>query len=216
MPAHARQSGLTAEDEVFAQAFVANGGKASEAYRKAWPVRAAKMTCQQVRNAAASKRRAPRMVAYIEALSKPVSKAIAKEFAITVKRIAHELASIAFCDPAELLDPATGDLLPAHQMPEHVRAAISSIDIAVIPNVGIVVKKIRFWDKNQALDKLAKWKKMLIDRVEVGEPGEFDNLSDDEIDAELATFEARDAIARAQKAAKQRPKAVKAREDGGG
>lgn len=118
-----------------------------------------------------------------------------------------------------MFDPKTGNLLTIGAMPENVRRAVSSIKVMhqrdpEDPESFVQVTEIRFWDKNSALGNLAKWKKMLIDRKEIGGPGEFDGMSDEEINRELANMEARDAILRARTAAAEvpaRPKTARQR-----
>ena len=50
--------------------------------------------------------------------------------------------------------------------------------------------KIQFWDKIKGLEMLAKYFGMFIERKEVGAPGEFDKLSDDELDNRIKQAEA--------------------------
>lgn len=198
---------LSAAEEKFCRALVANGGKVSDAYREAYPDRLAGRNLIQVRNAAAKLRKRAKIQAYLEVLAGSVDSRIAKEFDVRVERIAKELSAIGFADPLLLFDEA-GELRNIANMPEEIRRAISSIEtVRQKGEDGQVelVRKIRFWDKNQALQSLAKWKRMLVDQKEVGAPGEFDALSDEEVDRELAALETRHVLARASKAAMKAP-----------
>lgn len=81
---------------------------------------------------------------------------------LTAKRVLLEFMRIAFVDVAQAYDQ-DGHLLPIHEMPEDVRRAIAGIEVEELfeghgdsrEQVGRL-KKIRFWDKNKALEALAK------------------------------------------------------------
>jgi phage terminase small subunit len=78
---------------------------------------------------------------------------------LTAENVMRELASIAFSDPADMLD-ADGNMLPLHLMPPHMRRAISGFDVDTVTRreSGEVVPihdvyKIKFWDKGTALER---------------------------------------------------------------
>lgn len=80
---------------------------------------------------------------------------------ISAERVVEEFAHLALVDPAEAFDK-NGYLLDVTSMPRNLRAAISSIDIVTETSgrgenkTTEYVKKIRFWDKNKALENLGK------------------------------------------------------------
>ena len=70
----------------------------------------------------------------------------------------------------------------------HVRAAISSVKVRTeVDKDGNVsqISEVRFWNKNAALDSLAKYRRMFAQLMEKSNPGEFDQLSRDEICADI-------------------------------
>ena len=67
---------------------------------------------------------------------------------LNTQRWAAEMACIGHFDPAELYD-ADGNLIPLHQLPEHVRRAISGVSAA-----GRA--EYKFWDKVAALNAIGK------------------------------------------------------------
>jgi phage terminase small subunit len=81
-------------------------------------------------------------------------------------RVVQELLRIALANPAQAFD-VSGALLPIHEMPEDVQRAISSIDVEE-RNGETVVKKIRFCDKNRALEMLGRHIGLLKDKNEDG------------------------------------------------
>ena len=200
-----RTGDMTPEEVAYCAAYMRTGGKASKAYREAFPDRVVGLDSHGVANAAKAILRRNKVKAYLATVSAHMDRHIEEAYEITVERIGEEMASIGFADPKDVLD-GKGHVLPLDQIPARLRAAISSFDIEVVLDAeGRMtmerVVKVRMWDKNTALGLLAKWKKMLVDRKEVGGPGAFDGMTDEEIEAELASLEARDVITRARGAA---------------
>lgn len=82
--------------------------------------------------------------------------------AVTADRVVLELARIGFLDPRQLFSE-DGTLRPISEWSEGLAAAVASIEIEELYEgrgderepVGRL-KKIRFWDKNRALDVLSK------------------------------------------------------------
>jgi hypothetical protein len=62
---------------------------------------------------------------------------------------ARQLTAIAHFDPGELYDE-DGNLIPLHKLPERVRLAVQSFE------VGESGTKVRFWDKNKALETMGR------------------------------------------------------------
>src|SRR3990172_1571822 len=179
---------LTKKQEHFCLEWV-KSGNASEAYRLAYD--AENMSPEAINVAACRLLKNTKVVLRIEELTARASAVMEKKFDITVEKIADELAKLAFFDSADLFDEK-GDLIPVKQLPGHVSAALNQIDVfeeyagadATKVLVGYT-KKVKWHDKKAALEVLARWKGMLIERREVGKPGEFSDLSDAELDAEI-------------------------------
>ncbi|MFH1954870.1 MAG: terminase small subunit [Pseudomonadota bacterium] len=124
-----------------------------------------------------SKKTAQQMGA--ENLSKPVIAAaiaesrskLAEKTEITQKRVIEEYAKPAFLDPRKFYDD-DGNLIPVHQLPAEVAAALTGMDVSTFVNKdnGTVttVTKFKFADKKAALDSLAKHLGMFMDRVKHG------------------------------------------------
>jgi len=49
--------------------------------------------------------------------------------------------------------------------------------------------KVKLWNKNSALGDLGRWRRMFVELQERGKPGDFDHMTDDEVDAKLLTYE---------------------------
>lgn len=81
---------------------------------------------------------------------------ISKRCKVDQERVVFETAQLAFSDVRKLFDD-NGAMLPVKKWPDGIAAAVASIEVHEIgggDNPMIVVKKIKFWDKGAALDKL--------------------------------------------------------------
>lgn len=87
-----------------------------------------------------------------------------KKNEVTVERVIEEVCHMILADPAELFDE-NGNVLGVRDMPESIRRAISAVDVFEEYQgrgenreaIGMT-KKLRFWDKVGAVEKLAKMK----------------------------------------------------------
>lgn len=112
-------------------------------------------------------------------LENPVIKARLEElqaptmarYEITAEKIIHELYRIATCDIGQAFNE-DGTMKPIHEIPEDVRRAIQAVEVEQLFDgtgadryqVGHT-KKIRFWDKNKALEMLGKHFKLYTDKI---------------------------------------------------
>jgi len=92
---------------------------------------------------------------------------------ISQDRVLLEIARLALNDPRQAFDQR-GALLPIHDWPDDLAAAVSSIKINEIKDAdGNVVgetKEIKFWDKGKQLDLAARHLGMLHDKLEISTP----------------------------------------------
>lgn len=198
-------TGLTEKQEAFAMECIRLGSPA-RAYRKVYE--AGKMSQVQVWTEARSLLAVPQIATRVAHFQEVADKTAD----VTVERIARELCRIAFFDPRELFDEE-GRPVPIDELPEDTARVIAGLDVEALfavedgakAKIG-QIRKYKIASKLTALEVLAKWKKMLIDRVETGRPGDFARLSDDELDkhiaAERAAVEAAEAINHAKLRAK--------------
>jgi phage terminase small subunit len=86
----------------------------------------------------------------------------------TVERVLKELSRIGFSDLRRVFD-TNGRLLRPEEWDDDTAAAVASVEV-VTRSIGDGevehVHKIKVWDKNSALEKLAKHLGMFIERVE--------------------------------------------------
>jgi phage terminase small subunit len=91
--------------------------------------------------------------------------------ALTADMVLEEFRRIAFSNVQQLFRP-DGALIPLHELPPEVAAAIASMEV-VMKNAtagdGKIdrVLKVKWWDKNKALTDLARHFGLLVDRVEI-------------------------------------------------
>ena len=78
---------------------------------------------------------------------------------ITIDRVIEEIAAIATFDPRLLFD-SQGDPRPITDLPDSVAAAISGIDVVMVPSAPEeapgMIRKYKVADKMKALDQLMK------------------------------------------------------------
>lgn len=85
-------------------------------------------------------------------------------------RALREAARLAYSDVRQLFD-AEGNLLPVHQLPDHIAAAVASIEV-VKKNLAAgdgqtdQVHKIKLWDKPKNLEMLFKHLGLLVEKHE--------------------------------------------------
>jgi len=108
---------------------------------------------------------------------------------ITAEMILLELLAIARIDPSEAFDNQ-GNLKDLKDMPVALRKCISAIEIEEEFGKGNdkkkkcgYVKKVRFWNKNDALNTLAKHLKLISDNTNILLPGSKLIFQDVKIDA---------------------------------
>lgn len=127
----------------------------------------------------AAKEQASRLLtkANIQAEIKLLVDAAAKRNDITVDRVLTELARVAFGDPRKFFDGQA--LKDMKDLSDDDAAALSSIEVfEEFEGFGEerrmigYTKKIKFWDKVSALEKIARYLKMLRTDVDITTGGE--------------------------------------------
>lgn len=107
-------------------------------------------------------------------------RALLAKIQTTQERVWHEIARIAFLDPAEAFDE-DGELKKLADMPEDLRRAISGLKVTVktFGDDETVEKEVKFVSKDAALDKLLRLTGMFKDEK---------HTADDIADAMLAAL----------------------------
>ena len=178
------ETGVTAQQERFAAELVKTG-RPMVAYRRAYD--ASKMSPEAISANANDLINTTAIALRIQ----HYRQIAVRRLEVTVERIAEELARIGFFDPRELFDD-DGHPIPISELPEDAARVIAGIDVEDLferdeegrrTKVGQVLK-YKLASKQPALETLAKWRKMLIERSESGKPGAFDHMTDEEVEAE--------------------------------
>lgn len=92
-------------------------------------------------------------------------KRIAERTQLKAEDFLAELARIAFSDVGGAFDE-NGKVRPLHKMPADVRRAISSFEVTKDRH-GELVTKVRFWNKNHAIETGMKHLGMLVERKQL-------------------------------------------------
>lgn len=204
-PGEPRKVQLSPAQERFAMEYICgvHRGNAARSWMAAHPESQASLAtaslegCMWLRN--------PGVQAFMAEIASVVDAKLANEYDATIDRIARELCAVGFSDPIEAIGHGNS-ILNVDQMPEQMRRAVQSIKVKTFDPVdedqrSCETVEIKFWPKVEALRVLAQWRSMLIARTETGKPGDFANMTDEQLDAEIAALETRDAIAKARKSA---------------
>jgi phage terminase small subunit len=179
-------AGLTLKQEAFCQAYIETGN-ASEAYRRAYDC--AKWTEKSIWEKASQMLKHVKVMPRIEELRA----GILKRHEVTVDKIIGELALLGFSNMLDYMqtqDDGTA-YVDLSKLTREQAAAISEVTVESYTEGSgedaRPVKKVKFklTDKRSALVDLGKHLGMFIERSEVGKPGDFSRMRDDELMAEI-------------------------------
>lgn len=134
---------LTPKQEAFAVKYVETGS-ASESYRLAYST--SRMTDKSVWELAS------RLMAKVKVASriKELQDAIAEKSQMGITEWVNEVVKLCTVDPRDLMHP-DGRIKMPHELDDRVAAAIASFKVSPINGI-----EYKFWDKNSALEKIAK------------------------------------------------------------
>lgn len=154
--------------------------------------------CEQLRNRVAAK------VLYEPPKVETAHEQLALQaFDTTTDRILIELAYVGMSDPGGVFD-AEGNPLPIHELAEPLRRAVASVKVTRTRRgrgddaADETSTEIKFWPKVEALRLLGTHRRMFVNLKEVGLPGEFAQMTDDELKQEMARYQALNAIGKAR------------------
>lgn len=137
---------------IFIEAYIANGGNATQAAITAGY------------SAKSSAAQASRLLSDVN-ISAELRKRqgqLAEVFKLDTERVLAQLAQIVYADPRKCFGP-DGALLPVKDWPDDVAAMVSSVEVDALyegsgkdrKQIG-VTQKVKFWDKNSAIEKAMK------------------------------------------------------------
>lgn len=161
---------LTLKQELFSQAYIENGGNASEAYRKAYSTDGMKpevihvKACELLKNGKVAVR--------IEELRED----ILSRHQVTVERVISEYAKLAFTNMQDFMRVDADGLpcLDLSKLTRHQSAAISEVTCEITrtekdgeTSIPVLKAKIKLADKRGALDSLSKVLGIFVEKHEL-------------------------------------------------
>lgn len=142
-------SSAKARKALFVDAYLANGGNATQAAITAgYSEKTAKQQGSRLLTS----------VDIREAIAKR-TQVVAEKVGLSVERTLQELARLAYADPRKLYKE-DGSLKAIHELDDDAAATIASVEVDEIGMEGVVIghtKKLKQWDKNAALEKAMKY-----------------------------------------------------------
>lgn len=137
---------------LFIEAFIANGGNATQAAISAG---------YSEKTAYSQGNRLLKDVEIKQQLSKRQEK-LALKYSLDTESVLQELARMVYADPRRAFGP-DGALLPVKEWPDDVAAMVASVEVDALyegsgkdrKQIG-VTQKVKFWDKNSAIEKAMK------------------------------------------------------------
>ncbi|CAK0742888.1 phage terminase small subunit [Gammaproteobacteria bacterium] len=163
-----KSGALNPKQAAFAREYIKDHNGAQAAIRAGYAKKAARTQASDLLTK-------PNVQAEIKRLEAPAL----LEARVDSTRVALELGRIATSDPAGLVDSKGFFITDLRKIPEDLRRAISSFDLDTFTDISTgtryqFVSKVRFWDKNKALETLAKILKMLQDQDD--DAGDLDRI----------------------------------------
>lgn len=175
---------MTGKQAAFLRFYIEGGmTNATEAYRKAYNVRAGTSAISIGRNAGRLLQNtaiAPQVEAAKMELAEKTAKA-AQQYVVTKDRISHALACMAFADPRSFYDwQASGmELRPSSDLTDNQAAAVQSVSSAVTKYGRSL--KVELADRRGALMDLAKLHGHIVERKDVRVIRNMEDLSEAEL-----------------------------------
>lgn len=139
--------------KLFVEAFIANGGNATNAALQAGYSKsgASVQGCRMLKDA--------KVIALLSQRGNDLS----RKMELTTERTLQEVARVAYSDPRKLFNP-DGSLKAIHELDDDTAATVASVEVDELTagsgeNKVLIghTKKLKVWDKNSALDKAMKF-----------------------------------------------------------
>lgn len=170
-----------ARKALFVEAYIANGGNATQAAIAAGysAKTAGSMGSQLLKDIKVS-----------EEIAKS-AKALANKYELTAERTIREIARLAYSDPRRFYN-ADGSIKAIHELDDDTAATIASVEVDVLrldgTRVGETVK-VKQWDKNAALEKAMKFHGLY--EKDNAQRNPFAEMTDEQRRARIAELQAR-------------------------
>lgn len=128
-----------------------------------------------------------------EAIDKRLA-TFAKAGEITIQDLVNELGAMATFSIEDIVDIDKSDgksviVKDFKDIPARAKKAIKEIQTVQLADGGGVAYKIQFYDKIKSIELLGKHFGMFIERTEIGKPGDFDKLTDEQLDERIRKAE---------------------------
>ncbi len=176
---------LTEKQAKFLKAYLANGRNGADAYKIAYDTTMSPQNCSVE---AKKLLRNPKIAPYVQKAEERIEAAVERAietYAVSRERNVAELARMAYANVADYTRLDGSDRIT--DLSEATRdqlAAVQEITVEYLTD-GRRRIRVKLHDKKAAIAELNHMNGWVIDRQEVGKPGDFAHLSDEELDAQM-------------------------------
>jgi hypothetical protein len=176
---------LTARQAKFLETYLSNGRNGAAAYREAYNTSMPTTRCsQEAIKLLKNPKIAPRIAKADERAENAIERAM-ETYAVSRERNVAELARMAYANIADYTRLVGSErVADLSQATREQLAAVQEITVDELAN-GRHRVRVKLHDKKAALAELNHMNGWVIDRQEVGKPGDFAHLSDEELDAQI-------------------------------
>jgi phage terminase small subunit len=176
---------LTTQQAKFLQTYLSNGSNGADAYRTAYNTSMPPQRCAQEANKLLKNPKIAPIIAQAEQRAENAIERAIENYAVSRERNVAELARLAYANLAHYTRPEGGDrVIDLSNASVDQLAALQEITVEELAG-GRRRTRVKLHDKKAAIAELNHMNGWVVDRSEVGKPGDFSHLSDEELDTQL-------------------------------
>ena len=176
---------LTSRQAKFVEIYLENGQKAADAYRVAYSSKMRPGLCAQEGHKLLKNPKIAPIIAEADKRAENAVERAMERYAVSRERNVAELARLAYSNISDFTRLEGPERVT--DLSRATRDELAAVQEITIDGVGEKRRvRVKLHDKKAAIAELNHMNGWVIDRQEVGKPGDFSHLSDDELDAQIS------------------------------
>jgi hypothetical protein len=177
---------LTAQQAKFLKIYLSNGRNGADAYRNAYNTSMPPQRCAQEAHKLLKNPKIAPIIAQAEERAEALVERAIESYGVSRERNVAELARMAYANLADFTRVVgTERVTDIAQVTRDQMAAVQEIIVDDLTD-GRHRTRIKLHDKKAAIAELNHMNGWVIERQELGKPGDFAHLSDEELDAQIS------------------------------